>query len=251
MVRLLGGRRQQQRRRLGLRHGHERDGRRPGQSHPDGQRPGDGQRRHGHRRFDRLVDQVGSSGTNATAPITFTVFGPGAEPTSCTGGTTLGTAAPAGDGTYTSSGTFTPSVAGDYWWYASSAGDANNNAAASACATGMSETVVGPPISATVVTSTANPAAYQTAVTLTATVTGTSGLGAPTGTVAFTDSSSNPLTSASGSDSTLRGRAPTTSSATCIYTPPASGGVGGAFRVVGTYWATLKTPRRSGDSPRT
>ncbi len=26
---------------------------------------------------------VGSSGTNATAPITFTVFGPGSEPTSC------------------------------------------------------------------------------------------------------------------------------------------------------------------------
>ena len=88
---------------------------------------------------------VGSSGTNATAPITFTVFGPGAEPTSCTsGGTTLGTATPAGDGTYTSSGTFTPTVAGDYWWYASSAGDANNNAAASACASGMSETVVAP-----------------------------------------------------------------------------------------------------------
>ena len=85
---------------------------------------------------------AGSSGTNnATATITFTVFGPDSEPTSCTsGGTTLGTATPAGDGTYTSSGTFTPSLAGDYWWYASSAGDANNNAAASACTTGMSET---------------------------------------------------------------------------------------------------------------
>ena len=57
----------------------------------------------------------------------------------------LGTATPAGDGTYTSSGTFTPTLAGNYWWYASSAGDANNNAAASACASGMSETVVGRP----------------------------------------------------------------------------------------------------------
>ena len=102
---------------------------------------------------------VGSSGTNATAPITFTVFGPGSEPTSCTsGGTTLGTATPAGDGTYASSGTFTPTVAGNYWWYVSSAGDANNNAAASACASGMSETVVGEPTTATVVTSSANPA---------------------------------------------------------------------------------------------
>ncbi len=179
---------------------------------------------------------VGSSGTNATATITFTVFGPGRRAHVVhQGGTTLGTATPAGDGTYTSSGTFTPTVAGDYWWYASSAGDANNNAAASACATGMSETVVAPPFTATVVTSSANPAAYQTAVTLTATVTGTSGLGAPTGTVAFTDSSSNPLTCAGGSDSTLNATGPTTSTATCIYTPPASGGVGGAFEVVGTY----------------
>ena len=179
---------------------------------------------------------VGSSGANATAPITFTVFGPGSEPTSCTsGGTTLGTATPAGDGTYTSSGTFTPTLAGNYWWYASSAGDANNNAAASACASGMSETVVGEPATATVVTSSANPARYQTAVTLTATVTGTSGLGSPTGTVAFTDTTSNPLTCASGSDSTLNATGPTTSTATCIYTPPASGGVGGAFGVVGTY----------------
>src|SRR3984957_12377328 len=88
---------------------------------------------------------VGRSGPNATAPITFTVFGPGSEPTSCTGGgTTLGTATPAGDGTYTSSGTFTPTVAGNYWWYASSAGGANNNAAPPASAPGMSEPVVGP-----------------------------------------------------------------------------------------------------------
>src|SRR6202034_647066 len=116
---------------------------------------------------------VGSSGTNATAPITFTVFGPGAEPTSCTsGGTTLGTATPAGDGTYTSSGTFTPTVACNDCWYSSSAGDANTNAASSACASGMSETVVGEAISATSVTSSANPASYGDSVTLTATVTG-------------------------------------------------------------------------------
>ncbi len=48
------------------------------------------------------------------------------------------------------------------------------------------------------ITSSANPAAYQTAVTLTATVTGTSGLGAPTGTVAFTDGSHTALTCGTG-----------------------------------------------------
>ena len=176
---------------------------------------------------------VGSSGTNATATITFTVFGPGAEPTSCTsGGTTLGTATPAGDGTYTSSGTFTPTLAGDYWWYASSAGDANNNAAASACTSGMSETIVAP---STVITSSANPAAYQTAVTLTATVTGSASLGAPTGTVAFTDGSDAALTCGVGSDSTLTPISSSASTATCLYTPPATGGVGGTFSTFGTY----------------
>ena len=176
---------------------------------------------------------VGSSGTNATATITFTVFGPGTEPTSCTsGGTTLGTATPAGDGTYTSSGSFTPTVAGDYWWYASSAGDANNNAAASACTTGMSETIVAP---STVITSSANPATYGATVTLTATVTGSAALGAPTGTVAFTDGSYTALTCGVGSDSTLTPISSGASSAICIYTPPATGGVGGTFDTIGTY----------------
>ena len=179
---------------------------------------------------------VGSSGTNATATITFTVFGPGSEPTSCTsGGTTLGTATPAGDGTYTSSGTFTPTLAGDYWWYASSAGDANNNAAASACTTGMSETVVAAAISATVVTSSANPATYGDSVTLTATVTGAASFGAPTGTVAFTDGSYTALTCGAGSDTTLTPISSSASSATCLYTPPAVGGVGGTFSTIGTY----------------
>ena len=176
---------------------------------------------------------VGSSGPNATATITFTVFGPGTEPTSCTsGGITLGTATPAGDGTYTSSGTFTPTLAGDYWWYASSAGDANNNAAASACATGMSETIVAP---STVVTSSANPASYGATVTLTATVTGSASLGAPTGTVAFTDGSYTALTCGVGSDNTLTPINSSASSATCLYTPPAVGGVGGTFNTIGTY----------------
>ena len=85
-----------------------------------------------------------SSGSNDTNPITFKVFGPQATaPTTCTaGGTTVGTATPAGNGTYASSAGFTPSTAGNYWWYASSGSDTNNNAAASTCGSGMTETVV-------------------------------------------------------------------------------------------------------------
>ena len=85
----------------------------------------------------------GSSGGNDTNTITFTVFGPeSSAPTSCTsGGTTVGTATPAGDGTYGSSTSFTPSTSGDYWWYVSSPSDGNNHATASACPPAV-ETVV-------------------------------------------------------------------------------------------------------------
>ncbi|MFZ0251915.1 MAG: hypothetical protein WAL61_18375 [Acidimicrobiales bacterium] len=53
----------------------------------------------------------------------------------------MGTATPAGDGTYASSTSFSPSATGDYWWYASSPSDANNNATATACPP-AAETVV-------------------------------------------------------------------------------------------------------------
>jgi hypothetical protein len=86
-----------------------------------------------------------SSGSNNANTITFTVFGPQASaPSTCTsGGTTVGTATPAGNGTYSSSASFTPTSTGNYWWYVSSSSDANNNAAASTCGSGMTETVVG------------------------------------------------------------------------------------------------------------
>jgi hypothetical protein len=85
-----------------------------------------------------------SSGTNDTSAMTFTVFGPQASaPTTCTsGGTTVGTATPAGNGTYQSSAPFTPTQAGNYWWYVSSPSDANNNSTSSTCGAGMTETVV-------------------------------------------------------------------------------------------------------------
>jgi len=85
-----------------------------------------------------------SSGANATATITFTVFGPQSGfPTTCTGGTPAGTATPAGNGTYATSTSFTPTRAGTYWWYVSSPTDSNNNAANSLCnSSSMTATVV-------------------------------------------------------------------------------------------------------------
>ena len=86
-----------------------------------------------------------SGGSSATGTITFTVFGPQASaPSTCTsGGTTVGTATAAGDNTYHPNASFTPSQAGNYWWYASYPSDNNNNAATSTCGSGMAETVIG------------------------------------------------------------------------------------------------------------
>jgi hypothetical protein len=83
-----------------------------------------------------------SSGTSPTGTITFKVFGPqSSAPTDCSAGTIVGTASPSDNGSYHPSAGFTPSSAGNYWWYASYDGDVGNNSAASACGGGMAETV--------------------------------------------------------------------------------------------------------------
>jgi hypothetical protein len=88
-----------------------------------------------------------SGGYSPTGSITFTVIGPqSSEPTLCTGGTTVGTAVSvSGNGTYNPSSGFTPTRAGDYWWYASYGGDSNTTPAVSACGSSMAGTVVTPP----------------------------------------------------------------------------------------------------------
>ncbi len=97
-----------------------------------------------------LATMTGSSGTNATATITFSVFGPSASaPATCSGWTTVGTATPAGDGSYTPSAGYTPASAGTYWWYASSLGDSNNNAANSTCPATASTVVTNAKVSPT------------------------------------------------------------------------------------------------------
>jgi Bacterial Ig-like domain (group 3)/Fibronectin type III domain len=82
--------------------------------------------------------------STAGGTITFTVFGPQASaPTSCTsGGTTVGSASVAGNGTYNPASDFTPASTGRYWWYARYSGDANNNPSSSACGSGMASTMV-------------------------------------------------------------------------------------------------------------
>ena len=93
-----------------------------------------------------------SSGSNASGTITFKVFGPqSTAPTNCSAGTTWtgNTASVSGNNTYHPSGAFTPSSAGDYWWYASYGGDGNNAAETSTCGSGMSETVVAAPTTLT------------------------------------------------------------------------------------------------------
>jgi hypothetical protein len=91
-----------------------------------------------------------ASGASPVGFITFRVFGPqSSPPTSCSsGGTALGAAPVADNGTYHPPSGFTPPGAGKYWWYASYSGDPSDNPAASTCGPSMAETVVpGPALS--------------------------------------------------------------------------------------------------------
>ncbi len=92
----------------------------------------------------RTAISAAFAGAATTGTITFTVFGPQpSAPSTCTsGGTTVGTATVAGNGTYNPSAAFLPPSTGTYWWYASYGGDANNAAAASTCGAGMALTNV-------------------------------------------------------------------------------------------------------------
>jgi uncharacterized repeat protein (TIGR01451 family) len=97
-----------------------------------------------------ITATLAGANSGAGGTITYTVFGPtapGSPPTDCTtGGTTIGTAAAAGNGPYTPSAGFTPASAGTYWWYASYAGDDNNLASASGCGQDMTAaTTITPP----------------------------------------------------------------------------------------------------------
>jgi hypothetical protein len=112
-----------------------------------------------------------SAGSSPAGTATFSVYGPqSTPPSSCAGGgTTVGTAAVSGDGTYHPSAGFTPAAAGDYWWYVSYAGDMHNSPAASPCGAAMAETVVSAPSSPGGLSSPSGPAGGSPTPTATAT----------------------------------------------------------------------------------
>jgi hypothetical protein len=176
-----------------------------------------------------------SSGASATGTITFKVFGPQASaPSTCTsGGTTVGTATAAGDGTYHPNAGFTPSQAGNYWWYASYPADPNNNAATSTCGAGMAETVVAkasPTLSVTApATGTAGSAIAASSVN--GVLAASSGGSSATGTITFTvfgPLASAPSTCTSGGTTvgTATAAGDNTYHPNASFTPPQAG----------TYW---------------
>ena len=129
---------------------------------------------------------AGSSGSNSSGTITFYEDGPSATaPASCTGAgwNSVGTATVSGNGTYNSSGSFTPTAAGNYWWYASYGGDGNNNAANSPCPA-TSETVVAKN-SPSVTVSAPGSGAAGSAITASSISSSLSNGASPTGTVTF------------------------------------------------------------------
>ena len=184
------------------------------------------------------ISSVLAGGTTAPAvsgTTTFTVFGPQASaPTTCTtGGTTVGTATVNGNATYHPSAGFTPTTAGDYWWYASYGGDTNNNTATSTCGAGMSETVVGkasPTLTATGPgTGTAGTAIAASAIN--STLAASSGTNA-TGTVTFKvfgPVATAPTTCTTGGTTVGAG---TTVNGNATYNPTA----GYTPTTVGNYW---------------
>lgn len=99
----------------------------------------------GHRISASLLSAVLARGSAPTGKITFIVFGPRATaPPSCSsGGTVIGSATVSGNRTYHPSAGFTPTKAGNYWWYARYLGDAANTVASSRCGTSMANTTVG------------------------------------------------------------------------------------------------------------
>lgn len=174
-----------------------------------------------------------SSGV-VTGTITFKVFGPQATaPTSCgTGGTTIGTALPSGNGAWNPSAGFVPASSGTYWWYASFGGDPLDNSAATKCGTGigMANTVVS---KANPTLSAAGPAtAFAGATIAASSITGTlaGSSGAVTGAITFKvfgPQAAAPVSCAGGT--TVGTANPTVDG---VWSP----GAGYAPPSAGTYW---------------
>ena len=186
-----------------------------------------------------------SSGSTATGTITFTVFGPSTEPSTCTsGGTTVGTATVSGNSTYHPSAGYTPTQAGNYWWYASYGGDGNNNAAASACGSGMSETVVAQASpTLTVAAPTTDIAGTAIAASSISSVFANSSGSNATGTITFTvfgPQASAPTTCTSGGT--------TVGTATPAGNGTYSSSAGFTPTLAGNYWWYVSSPADSNNN---
>jgi hypothetical protein len=133
------------------------------------------------------VSSVLSGGASPSGTITFEVFGPQASPPSdcSTGGTTVGTTTVSGNDTYSPPSGFTPSQAGDYWWYASYDGDSNNNPADSGCGAAMTETAVAAASPSVGSVSAPSTVTAGVAIPASAVSSALSGGASPSGTVTF------------------------------------------------------------------
>jgi uncharacterized repeat protein (TIGR01451 family) len=120
---------------------------------------------------------------------TFMVFGPQpSAPTDCsTGGSQVGTATVAGNGSYHPSQGFTPASAGTYWWYASYGGDSLNAPSNSGCGATMASTVVTDPPPDLSVTNVGSPNPVLSGQRLTYTITATNSGGQAATGVTVTD----------------------------------------------------------------
>ncbi len=97
----------------------------------DGERADDRRHRHGHR---ATLDQLGArrrlgNRTPRRSPSRSSAPGHAPRPAAQRGHHRRDGDTCAGNGTYHSSAGYTPTAAGDYWWYASYGGDTNNNTA--------------------------------------------------------------------------------------------------------------------------
>jgi hypothetical protein len=105
-----------------------------------------------------------SGGAGETGTMTFGVFGPqSTPPASCAfGATMVGSATVSGDDAYAPASDFTPTAAGDYWWYTSYGGDLANSPVTSTCGLSMAETIVASPPTQTSTTTSTTTASTST-----------------------------------------------------------------------------------------
>jgi hypothetical protein len=123
-----------------------------------------------------------SFGTNPTGTITFTAYGPNDATCAHAPAYTSSALTVSGNGNFSNSPAFTPTVAGTYRWRVSYSGDANNAAIATPCDSPSENSVVAK-ATPTITTQATGNAALGSAISDQATLAGGN---SPTGTITFT-----------------------------------------------------------------